>query len=34
MSHGHDHPHDHSHDRWKYDGVKVIPGNSLDPNTA
>jgi hypothetical protein len=34
MSHDHDHPHDHSHDRWKHDGVKVIPGNSLDPNTA
>jgi uncharacterized RmlC-like cupin family protein len=27
--------HDHSHDaadRWKHDGVKVIPGNQLDPN--
>ncbi len=32
--HSHDHPHDHSHDKWKHDGVKVIPGNSLDPNTA
>jgi uncharacterized RmlC-like cupin family protein len=20
--------------RWKHDGVRVIPGNSLDPNTA
>jgi uncharacterized RmlC-like cupin family protein len=29
----HDHPHDHHHD-WKHDGVRVIPGNSLDPNTA
>ena len=34
MSHDHDHPHDHAHDKWKHDGVKVIPGNSLDPNTA
>ena len=27
--------HDHSHDdaeRWKHDGVRVIPGNQLDPN--
>ncbi len=33
---GHDHPrsHDHAHDKWKHDGVRVIPGNSLDPNTA
>src|SRR6266851_2140350 len=26
---------DHSHDvadRWKHDGVRVIPGNQLDPN--
>jgi uncharacterized RmlC-like cupin family protein len=31
----HDHSHDHSHDtRWKHDGVRVIPGNSLDTNTA
>ena len=37
-------PHDHSHDddhghpddtpRWKYDGVRVIKGDQLDPNTA
>ena len=29
--------HDHSHDHaptWKHDGVKVIPSNSLDGNTA
>src|SRR4051794_31475355 len=28
--------HDHSHDKidWKEHGVKVIPGNSLDTNTA
>ena len=25
--------HDHDH-RWKHDGVRVIPGNSLDGNTA
>ncbi|HVG51195.1 MAG TPA: cupin domain-containing protein [Xanthobacteraceae bacterium] len=27
--------HDHHHDepRWKHDGVRVIPGNSLDTNT-
>ena len=25
--------HEHSHD-WKHDGVRVIPGNSLDSNTA
>jgi uncharacterized RmlC-like cupin family protein len=36
--HHHDHPHhhddDHAHDpdRWKHDGVRVIPGNQLDPN--
>ena len=40
-SHDHAHPH-HSHDhdshshgdteRWKHDGVRVIPGNQLDPN--
>ncbi len=30
MSHGdHEHPTD-----WKHDGVKVIPGDQLDPNTA
>ena len=29
--------HDHSHDhvpKWKHDGVRVIPGGSLDGNTA
>ena len=29
--------HDHSHDeeaRWKHDGVRVIKGDQLDPNTA
>ncbi|MDF2995100.1 MAG: mannose-6-phosphate isomerase [Xanthobacteraceae bacterium] len=32
----HEHPHDHPHDeaRWKHDGVRVIPGDKLDPNTA
>jgi uncharacterized RmlC-like cupin family protein len=26
---------DHSHDTdWKHDGVRVIPGDKLDPNTA
>src|SRR3954471_19478296 len=34
-----DHPHDHPHEpepdeRWKHDGVRVIPGDQLDPNTA
>ena len=30
----HDHHH-HDHDpKWKHDGVRVIPGNSLDTNTA
>jgi len=30
------HAHDHSHHepKWKHDGVRVIPGNQLDPNTA
>jgi uncharacterized RmlC-like cupin family protein len=33
--HSHSHDHDHSHgddERWKHDGVRVIPGNQLDPN--
>lgn len=37
----HDHPHTdsshdhaHGHERWKHDGVRVIPGDRLDPNTA
>ena len=33
MTHDHSHDHDHHHD-WKNDGVRVIPGNSLDANTA
>ena len=33
--HHHDHDHPHEHDaRWKHDGVRVIPGNQLDANTA
>jgi uncharacterized RmlC-like cupin family protein len=39
MSGTHDHTHSHDHDhsngdteRWKHDGVRVIPGNQLDPN--
>ena len=36
-THDHTHPHDHDHshgdtERWKHDGVRVIPGNQLDPN--
>ncbi|HEX2538242.1 MAG TPA: mannose-6-phosphate isomerase, partial [Pseudolabrys sp.] len=35
MGHDHSHDHDHSHEpKWKHDGVRVIPGNDLDPNTA
>ena len=34
MAHDHDHPHDPGHARWKHDGVRVIPGNSLDGNAA
>ncbi|WP_420405789.1 cupin domain-containing protein [Nisaea sp.] len=33
----HDHGHDHSHGGeidWKHNGVQVIPGDSLDANTA
>src|SRR5438045_5620879 len=42
----HDNPHGHPHEppsaqapgaeapKWKHDGVRVIPGNQLDPNTA
>jgi uncharacterized RmlC-like cupin family protein len=39
-SHWHEHangdPHEHggSTPTWKHDGVRVIPGNQLDPNTA
>lgn len=37
--HGHaqDHAHAHAHgasERWKHDGVRVIPGDRLDANTA
>ncbi|MDE2576863.1 MAG: cupin domain-containing protein [Rhodospirillales bacterium] len=37
--HEHDHDHDHDHDhsgaaRWRNDGVRVIKGDRLDPNTA
>ena len=35
MSGDHDHPHDHQQNhRWKLDGVRVIKGDQLDPNTA
>ncbi len=39
VSHDHDHGHDHDHDHpapdhWRDHGVKVIPGDNLDPNTA
>ena len=36
-SHSHDHePHSHAapQARWKEDGVRVIKGDRLDPNTA
>jgi uncharacterized RmlC-like cupin family protein len=34
-AHGHDHPHEHGGEpRWKHDGVRVIKGDQLDPNTA
>ena len=33
MSQDHGHTHDHE-PKWKHDGVRVIPGNQLDPNTA
>ena len=38
MTGSHDHTHsDHAHahddaERWKHDGVRVIPGDQLDPN--
>ena len=31
---GHPHPHGIPEDGWKNSGVRVIPGNSLDANTA
>ena len=30
----HGHHGDHDHERWKHDGVRVIKGDQLDPNTA
>src|SRR3974390_940286 len=31
--HGHSHSHDHADmERWKHDGVRVIPASQLDPN--
>ena len=32
--HDHDHPHEHDEPRWKHDGVRVVPGDNLDTNTA
>ena len=32
--HDHDHGHDHAPVDWKLHGVKVIPGDQLDANTA
>lgn len=32
--HGHDHAHDAGEARWKHDGVRVVPGDKLDTNTA
>ncbi|HWE78720.1 MAG TPA: mannose-6-phosphate isomerase, partial [Pseudolabrys sp.] len=35
MSHDHSHDHHPPHaPKWKHDGVRVIPGNTLDANTA
>src|SRR6478735_4566017 len=31
-SFGMTHSHAHDHERWKHDGVRVIPGDQLDPN--
>src|SRR3546814_3418127 len=31
--HGHG-PHEHGPVDWKHNGIKVIPGDQLDPNTA
>ena len=33
MTHDHHH-HPHGEPKWKNDGVRVIPGDQLDPNTA
>src|SRR5580704_12507369 len=32
MTTAHDHDHADAAERWKHDGVRVIPGNQLDPN--
>ena len=29
-----DHDHHHHHDHWRENGVRVIKGDQLDPNTA
>jgi uncharacterized RmlC-like cupin family protein len=34
MGDGDGHDHHHHEPKWKHDGVRVIPGGSLDPNTA
>ena len=34
MTGDHDHPHAQGEPRWKHDGVRVIKGDQLDPNTA
>jgi uncharacterized RmlC-like cupin family protein len=31
-SHDHGHSHDHDPDRWKHDGIRVIPADNLDTN--
>ena len=31
---GTQHEHDNERDKWKHTGVRVIPGNQLDANTA
>jgi uncharacterized RmlC-like cupin family protein len=33
-NHSHAHSHPHGEPRWKHDGVRVIGGDKLDPNTA
>jgi len=34
VSGDHEHPHDQAEPRWRDDGVRVIKGDRLDPNTA
>jgi len=34
MSNDHSHAHDEAEPRWKHDGVRVVPGDQLDTNTA